>query len=251
MTEPLRVSSTYQTHRVLALAFLALTALYYGALGAIAYRYVPSIPMVAGYACFLSLCTFFHAAKEGTLRKKLSLRDPDMTEAFLLKEDLRDLAARTGMKIPPVRVFEGNRDGVAECAYFSDAGTLVLSQTAIHSLAGDGLEFVIAHELGHIRGKDRLILLSFGPTAYVQRYIGWMERKGFLFFIASIPLKTVVIVPSLITFLLMREMEFAADAFAVQATDRQVGIRLLQSRRTNDTYEERFIRYRIALLQRS
>lgn len=251
MTAPFTASTTYRAYRALVWILLALTATYYVVLGALAYWIIPSAAMVAGYACFLFTTTFFYTAETGTFRKNLSLRDPDQTEAFLLKDDLRAIAAKTGMIVPAIRVFDGERDGIAACAYFSDEKTLVLSRAAIQMLAGDGLEFVLGHELGHVHGKDRLVSLSLGPTSCLQRSIQWMDEKMFLLFIASAPLKAVTVVPSLLTFLLIWAMELAADAFAAQVSDRQVGIRLLESRRTSGRHEARIVKERIASLQRT
>jgi STE24 endopeptidase len=150
-----------------------------------------------------------------------------------LEERLRRLARRYGVGDAQIlRVDMSRQTEKANACVMGLLGThrIVVGDTLLETFTGDEIEFVVAHELGHYVHRDvwRAVVLGTAATAVVllvarnlnARYCGTasqtaLDALGRLFFFAN---ATGVVLGPLVAYA-SRNREWAADRFAVTATD--------------------------------
>jgi STE24 endopeptidase len=155
-----------------------------------------------------------------------------------LRARVEDIVARCGFSSRGVFVMDGSRRSSHGNAYFTGFGAskrIVLFDTLIERLAGDEVEAVLAHELGHYRLhhiRKRLLLSALAGFAGLA-CLGWLARTpafysafaiaapsphaALVLFSIGAPLATFWLSPLASAW--SRGHEFEADAFAAQRVD--------------------------------
>jgi len=151
-----------------------------------------------------------------------------------LKDELMDLADRSGFKAKTIEVIDGSKRSGHSNAYFTGFGKfrrIVLYDTLIEQLDTDELKAVLAHEIGHykcghipkmVAMAGISLLAAFGIIAYLAKAPWFYGAFGFT--------GTSSIAPALLLFgllsglitswftpvfsILSRKHEYEADAFA-------------------------------------
>ena len=155
-----------------------------------------------------------------------------------LRARVEAVVARCGFSSRGVFVMDGSRRSSHGNAYFTGFGAnkrIVLFDTLIERLAGDEVEAVLAHELGHYRLRHvrKRLLLSAAASFAGLACLGWLSREPAFYgaFGVSTPSPHVALVlfsigAPLATFWLSplaaawsRRHEFEADAFAAARID--------------------------------
>jgi STE24 endopeptidase len=149
-----------------------------------------------------------------------------------LREKIGTFAARTGFKLKNIYVIDGSRRSTKSNAYFSGFGKkkrIVLYDTLIREFSEEEIVAVLAHEIGHYKKKHVLINLLFSvmltgfmlflfslvvDNPKLSQALGAKESSFHLglivFGILYSPLSLLI---GLITNIISRENEFAADSF--------------------------------------
>ncbi len=149
-----------------------------------------------------------------------------------LREKIGTFAARTGFKLKNIYVIDGSRRSTKSNAYFSGFGKkkrIVLYDTLIKEFSEEEIVAVLAHEIGHYKKKHVLINLVFSvmltgfmlflfslvvDNPKLSQALGAKESSFHLglivFGILYSPLSLLI---GLITNIISRENEFAADSF--------------------------------------
>jgi STE24 endopeptidase len=147
---------------------------------------------------------------------------------------------RTGFSARGLFVMDGSRRSAHGNAYFTGFGRarrIVFFDTLLNQLDADEIEAVLAHELGHFRLRHlqkRLLMLSLGSFLALAA-LGWLAQQPWFYLgLGIVPDQAVLNACALILFMIVapvflfpmgpvasalsRRDEFAADAFAAQAT---------------------------------
>ena len=149
-----------------------------------------------------------------------------------LRDKIGTFAARTGFKLKNIYVIDGSRRSTKSNAYFSGFGKkkrIVLYDTLIKEFSEEEIVAVLAHEIGHYKKKHVLINLLFSvmltgfmlflfslvvDNPKLSQALGAKESSFHLglivFGILYSPLSLLI---GLITNIISRENEFAADLF--------------------------------------
>jgi STE24 endopeptidase len=149
-----------------------------------------------------------------------------------LRDKIGTFAARTGFKLKNIYVIDGSRRSTKSNAYFSGFGKkkrIVLYDTLIKEFSEEEIVAVLAHEIGHYKKKHVLINLVFSvmltgfmlflfslvvDNPKLSQALGAKESSFHLglivFGILYSPLSLLI---GLITNIISRENEFAADSF--------------------------------------
>ncbi len=150
-----------------------------------------------------------------------------------LEERLRALARRFGVGNAEILRMDMSRQTRKANAFVTGVGRthrIVLGDTLIDAFQEDEIEFVVAHELGHYVSKDTWRLIGIGELLAVLLFVlanaatPHSERRDLrerpLFIVrlyATMLLATQALRPLLFAF--SRSREWAADRFALRATD--------------------------------
>jgi len=149
-----------------------------------------------------------------------------------LRDKIGSFAARTGFKLKNIYVIDGSKRSTKSNAYFSGFGKkkrIVLYDTLIKEFSEEEIVAVLAHEIGHYKKKHVLINLLFSvmltgfmlflfslvvDNPKLSQALGAKESSFHLglivFGILYSPLSLLI---GLITNIISRENEFAADLF--------------------------------------
>jgi STE24 endopeptidase len=157
-----------------------------------------------------------------------------------VRDRVQALLVRTGFSARGLFVMDGSRRSAHGNAYFTGFGRarrIVFFDTLLNQLDADEIEAVLAHELGHFRLRHlqkRLLMLSLGSFLALAA-LGWLAQQPWFYLgLGIVPDQAVLNACALILFMIVapvflfpmgpvasalsRRDEFAADAFAAQAT---------------------------------
>ena len=155
-----------------------------------------------------------------------------------LKERIKSLAVRAGIKVENVYKFDMSKNTKKANAAFTGMGKskrILLGDTLLENYTADEIETVIAHELGHYKKKHIIKNLLIGTAssflmlfliAYLYRVsLGWFDFKS-ITQIAALPLLSlwamlVGIVLTPVTNIISRKFEYEADEYAVIETGKK------------------------------
>jgi STE24 endopeptidase len=149
-----------------------------------------------------------------------------------LRDKIENFAGKTGFKLKNIYIIDGSRRSTKSNAYFSGFGKkkrIVLFDTLINEFTEEEIVAVLAHEIGHYKKKHVLINLLFSvmltgfmlflfslvvDNPALSQALGAKESSFHLglvvFGILYSPLSLII---GLITNIISRENEFAADMF--------------------------------------
>lgn len=154
-----------------------------------------------------------------------------------LEQRIDKLLERCGFTSDGVFVMDGSKRSGHGNAYFTGLGgkkRIVFFDTLLHTLEGDEIEAVLAHELGHFKRKHvlkRIVTMTL-MSLLALATLGWlMEQTWFytglgidspsnhtalVLFLLTLPVFSFFIQP--ISSFMMRKHEFEADNFAAEQT---------------------------------
>ena len=155
-----------------------------------------------------------------------------------LLQRINALLERCGFSSNGIFVMDGSRRSGHGNAYFTGLGRqkrIVFFDTLLHTLDGDEIEAVLAHELGHFRHKHVLKrILSMAIVSLISlALLGWLMQQpwfydglsvttpsthmALLLFLMIMPVFSFFIQP--VSAFVMRKHEFEADSYAAKQTN--------------------------------
>ncbi len=148
-------------------------------------------------------------------------------ERWLL-DTVSKLAARAGIKMPEVAVYEGEPNAFATGA-FRNSALVAVSTGLLQSMNQEEVEAVLAHEVAHVANGDMVTMTLIQGVVntfvvFLSRVVGYLVDKqinkdgngqGIGYFVTSIVCQIVFgILASIIVAWFSRQREFRADAGA-------------------------------------
>lgn len=155
-----------------------------------------------------------------------------------LVQRINSLLTRCGFSSNGIFVMDGSKRSGHGNAYFTGLGThkrIVFFDTLLHSLDGEEIEAVLAHELGHFKHKHVLKrIITMTLTSLVSlALLGWLMQQSWfytglgvttesthialLLFLMVMPVFGFFLTP--ISAFVMRKHEFEADTYAAKQTN--------------------------------
>jgi heat shock protein HtpX len=143
-----------------------------------------------------------------------------------LVDTVKKLAAKAGIGMPEVAVYEGEPNAFATGA-FRDSSLVAVSTGLLQSMNRDEVEAVLGHEIGHVANGDMVTLTLIQGVVntfviFLSRVIGYIvdrvilknERGEGLGFFATVIVSQIVLglFASIIVAWFSRQREFRADA---------------------------------------
>ncbi|MGH8734127.1 MAG: protease HtpX, partial [Burkholderiales bacterium] len=147
------------------------------------------------------------------------------TTEFWLVETVKKLAAKAGIGMPEVAIFEGAPNAFATGA-FKDSALVAVSTGLLQTMSKEEVEAVLGHEVAHVANGDMVTLTLIQGVVntfviFLSRIIGMIVDKAIFrtergvgpgFFIASLVAQIVLgILASAIVAWFSRQREFRAD----------------------------------------
>ena len=147
------------------------------------------------------------------------------TTEFWLVETVKKLAAKAGIGMPEVAIFEGAPNAFATGA-FKNSALVAVSTGLLQSMSKEEVEAVLGHEVAHVANGDMVTLTLIQGVVntfviFLSRIIGMIVDKAIFrtergvgpgFFIASLVSQIVLgILASAIVAWFSRQREFRAD----------------------------------------
>ena len=190
-------------------------------------QYVPLMIMAAIFGfggAFLSLLISKPMAKWSTGAQVID--GSEGTTQYWLVDTVKRLAAKAGIGMPEVAVYEGEPNAFATGA-FRDSALVAVSSGLLQSMSREEVEAVLGHEIGHVANGDMVTLTLIQGVVntfviFLSRIIGYIvdrvilknERgQGIGFFVTVIVSQIVLgLFASLIVAWFSRQREFRADA---------------------------------------
>ncbi len=167
-------------------------------------------------------------------------------EDSALRERIERLLDRNGFSARGIFVMDGSRRSQHGNAYFTGLGTskrIVFFDTLLEKLAGDEVEAVLAHEVGHFKRRHvikRMATMAVASLAGLA-VLGWLiqapwfyrglgvstpsAHMALLLFMLALPVFTFFLQPVLAW--ISRRHEFEADDFAAGQADPETLVRAL------------------------
>jgi heat shock protein HtpX len=152
------------------------------------------------------------------------------TTEFWLVETVKKLAAKAGIGMPEVAIFEGEPNAFATGA-FKNSALVAVSTGLVASMSKEEVEAVLGHEVAHVAYGDMVTLTLIQGVVntfviFLSRIIGMIVDKAIFrtergvgpgFFIASLVSQIVLgILASAIVAWFSRQREFRADRGSAQ-----------------------------------
>lgn len=159
-------------------------------------------------------------------------------EAGILKDSISQLAAKTGFKLDNIFVIDGSKRSTKANAYFSGIGSkkrIVLYDTLINEHSTEEIVAVLAHEIGHYKKKHTLtgfvftilnsglmlfLLSLFIGSSVLSQALG-VDTASFHIGLLAFGLlySPLSLITGIISNIISRKNEFAADRFAAEQYD--------------------------------
>jgi heat shock protein HtpX len=148
------------------------------------------------------------------------------TTQYWLVDTVKRLAAKAGIGMPEVAIYEGEPNAFATGA-FRDSALVAVSSGLLDSMSRDEVEAVLGHEIGHVANGDMVTLTLIQGVVntfviFLSRIIGYIvdrvilknERgQGIGFFVTVMASQLVLgLFASMIVAWFSRRREFRADA---------------------------------------
>jgi heat shock protein HtpX len=190
-------------------------------------QYVPLMIMAAIFGfggAFISLLISKWMAKMSTGAHVID--GSEGTTEYWLVDTVKRLAAKAGIGMPEVAVYEGEPNAFATGA-FRDSALVAVSSGLLQSMSREEVEAVLGHEIGHVANGDMVTLTLIQGVVntfviFLSRIIGYIvdrvilknERgQGIGFFVTVMASQLVLgLFASLIVNWFSRQREFRADA---------------------------------------
>ena len=189
------------------------------------YRGLLAFSAVIGFGgAFISLAMSKMMAKWSTGARVID--GTEGTTEYWLVQTVKQLAAKSGIGMPEVAVYEGAPNAFATGA-FRNSSLVAVSTGLVQSMSKEEVEAVLGHEIGHIANGDMVtltliqgvvntfvIFLSRVVAFFVDKVIFRTERGvGPGFYITAIVFQLLFgVLASIIVAWFSRQREFRADA---------------------------------------
>ena len=148
------------------------------------------------------------------------------TTQYWLVDTVKRLAAKAGIGMPEVAVYEGEPNAFATGA-FRDSALVAVSTGLLQSMSKDEVEAVLGHEIGHVANGDMVTLTLIQGVVntfviFLSRIIGYVvdrvilknERGEGMGFLVTVIASQIVLgfLASMVVAWFSRQREFRADA---------------------------------------
>jgi len=169
------------------------------------------------------------------------------TTEYWLVQTVKELAAKAGIGMPEVAVYEGAPNAFATGA-FRNSSLVAVSTGLVQSMSKEEVEAVLGHEIGHVANGDMVtltliqgvvntfvIFLSRVVAFFVDKAIFRTERGvGPGFYITAIVFQLLFgVLASIIVAWFSRQREFRADAGGAELAGRNKMIAALERLKSN------------------
>lgn len=157
-------------------------------------------------------------------------------ESPWLEETVKELAEKSGLPMPKLAIVPNKTPNAFTFGRTTSSATLAVHEGLLQQLNQGEIRSVIAHELGHIKHKDYVIMTVLSALPLIAYMIAQVTLRAGMFSSASrrrnkndnsgiilIAIGAVSFLVYIITFLIVRRLsrlrEHFADAFAAYATN--------------------------------
>ncbi len=164
------------------------------------------------------------------------INDSGDTTHMWLVTTVERFAAKAGIKMPEVGIYEGPPNAFATGA-FKNSALVAVSTGLLESMSREEVEAVLGHEIAHVANGDMVTMALIQGVmntfvVFISRVIGYLVDKfvlrnqndgpGMGYFITTIVMDIVLgVVAAMIVAWFSRQREFRADAGAAQLMGRK------------------------------
>ena len=236
--------------RTMGFTIILIFAIFLGLLTIISYAFFldPFSSLVLGLLGGLFIVLLQFLIGPAIVKASTGLRYLNPGENMWLESKVSNLASKSGVPMPRLAIVPNRTPNAFVFGRSQNGATLAVHQGLLERLNEEEVEGVIAHELGHIKHRDFIVvtLISAIPlVAYlIARTVFWTgatsrsrrdsrEGGGALLLAAAIGAYVVYILTTILALRLTRLREHYADAYSAYLTSKP---RALQSGLTKIAY---------------
>jgi heat shock protein HtpX len=197
-----------------------------GVLTAVGYYYDISGYFMVGIAVFIIFIQWL--AGPSIIRWTTNMRPIEKGEFGWLQKDIADICKKTKTPVPQLALVRSGQPNAFVFGRTPSSATLAVTEGLINSLNKDEVRAVVAHEIGHIKHKDMVIMtvVSAVPVIayYVARFLVFApkssnDKRGGAAILVGIAAFLVYFVTNLLVLALSRLREYYSDRFSGENTN--------------------------------
>ncbi|AJZ76048.1 zinc metalloprotease HtpX [Candidatus Nitrosotenuis cloacae] len=124
---------------------------------------------MAGMGIFMGLIQWLIGPK--IIRWSTNLRTLSPGELPWVEQTVREICAKNNVKVPQITIANNGMPNAFVFGRTSNSATLALTQGLLNNLTQDEVKGVIAHEIGHIKHHDMLVMTIVSVVPTIAYYI--------------------------------------------------------------------------------
>jgi len=154
------------------------------------------------------------------IRMTTNMKPLDTQKFFWIEQTVRELCVKNRVKIPQITIANTAMPNAFVFGRTSGSATLTLTQGLINTLTPDEVKAVIAHEVGHIKHNDMVIMTIISVVPTIAYFLAWStflssgSRNRGNAILIGIGAFAIYFVTNLIIMYFSRIREYYADSFA-------------------------------------
>lgn len=204
----------------MSLTLILLFGFLFGLLAAIGYFFDLSGYFVVGLACFLIFLQWLIAPK--IIWWTTNMRLLGKNEYPWIWECVKELCKKNKVPIPKIALVRSGAPNAFVFGRTPKSAVLAITQGLLNNLNQEEVKAVIAHEIGHIKHKDMIVMtiVSVIPTLayFVARFLIFApterERKSSAAILVGLGAFFIYFISNLLVLALSRLREYYADRFS-------------------------------------
>jgi len=197
-----------------------------GLLAAVGYYFELSGYFMVAMAIFILFIQWL--VGPSIIRWTTNMRPIESGELGWLKKDVEQLCKKNKVPAPKLAIARSGGPNAFVFGRTPSSATLVVTQGLLNSLTKEEVKAVVAHEIGHIKHKDMVVMtiVSAVPVIayYVARFLvftpsGRNEKRGVAAILVGVAAFLVYFVTNLLVLALSRLREYYSDRFSGENTN--------------------------------
>jgi len=207
------------------LTLLLLFGFLLGLLTAAGYYFELSGYLMVGIAVFVIFIQWLIGPS--IIKWTTNMRQIEGSEFEWLQKDVKDICKKNNVKIPKLFLVRSGGPNAFAFGRTSGSAAIAVTQGLLNSLSKEEVKAVVAHEVGHIKHNDMVVMTLVAAIPVIAYYIARFlvftpkssnDRKGGAAALIGVAAFLVYFVTNLLVLALSRMREYYSDRFSGENT---------------------------------
>lgn len=204
----------------MGLTLFLVFGLIFGLIVAVGYYFNIGIFAMVGIAIVMGFVQWWIGPK--IIRWSTNMRPLQAGEMPWIEQTVREICAKNKVKVPQITIANTGMPNAFVFGRTSNSATLTLTQGLLNNLTEDEVKAVIAHEVGHIKHHDMIVMTIVSVVPTIAYYIAMstmfanrsQRNQGGAAILIGVGAFAVYFITNLMMLYFSRLREFHADRFA-------------------------------------